>query len=82
VPVVETTGIGRTGILVHSAVGAAGTIGCILVAKTSGSTGTFTGGRASSLAALAEIQAALTINSGGVAKWLFSYGYLTVENDM
>lgn len=76
VPTLVTSGIGRSAILVHAAAGGQGTIGCILVSKTSGANGTFLGGRPSSDLALAEIQAAL----GYTGQFKYKYGYVTIHN--
>lgn len=67
---------GRTYILIHSALGAQGSIGCILVAKSSGASGRFIGGKASSDAALAEIREAL----GYTNQFKYNYGYVSIRN--
>lgn len=76
VPTLNTAGIGRSAILIHAAAGAQGSIGCILVSKTSGSSGTFSGGRPSSDEALAEIQKAL----GYTNQFKYNYGYVSIRN--
>lgn len=83
VPSIDSSSFGRSGILVHNSGGAYGSTGCILVGKTSGETGTFAGdASASSLAALKEIQNALTYSTGGNRKFLFSYGWIWIENNV
>jgi hypothetical protein len=81
VPTLVTASVNRTGVLVHDATGAAGSIGCILVSKTSGAAGTFGSSNASSLAALNEIRAALTYQANGVRKFLFNEGRITINNN-
>lgn len=76
VPTLDTSGIGRSAILIHSAAGAKGSIGCILVSKTSGASGTFPDNGAGSKQALAEIQAAL----GYTNQFRYNYGYVTIRN--
>lgn len=86
VPSLETTAIQRTGILVHHSSGAAGSIGCILVSKTPGTTGTFraepySSPKAASEAALDEIRKALTYQTSGVNRFLYSFGTVKVNNN-
>jgi hypothetical protein len=76
VPTLVTTGIGRSAILVHAAAGAQGSIGCILVAKSTGQSGTFAGGKPSSDAALAEIRQML----GYTNQFKYNYGWVTIHS--
>ncbi|GLS27169.1 DUF5675 family protein [Marinibactrum halimedae] len=83
IPIIDSSSFGRTGILVHNSAGAYGTIGCILVGKTSSASGVFAGNASqSSLQALNEISQALTYSTSGADKFLFKYGVLTVENNI
>lgn len=76
VPTLVTTGIGRTAILVHSAEGAKGSIGCILVAKSTGQSGVFVGGKPSSDLALEEIRQML----GYTNQFKYNYGFVTIHS--
>ncbi len=76
VPSLDVTQIGRSDILVHAAGGAYGSIGCILVSKSSGASGTFMGGIASSRQALEEIRSAF----GYTNNFKYNYGFVTIKN--
>lgn len=88
VPIVDSSSFSRTGILVHNSSGAYGTIGCILVGKKDSSSGVFAATQpygsasASSKAALNEIREALTYETQGVRKFLYSYGWIGIENNI
>jgi hypothetical protein len=83
VPRLETTAIQRSAVLVHNAWGAAGSIGCILVSKTSGASGVFSAGRfpsgkAASEAAIAEIRKAIVYDTN---KFVFGHGTVQIRNN-
>jgi len=77
VPGLDTSKVNRSSVLIHAAEGAYGSIGCIVIATTSGESGTFTGGMASSVLALAQLQKLLFYRT---QNFRYSYGYVTVNN--